>query len=540
MVITAGPDLMGVMLDDQRVSTKGPPSARTAKSKSESFAPLPPVGRDVRGSIWDLKISAVGFKDSAEIQTREEALMPWVADEHESSRADAGSMEVDHATYLTISFDDYTTINFGSLVESDPGIACLVCGSLEYGFYPFPLRCITSSKQILRHCRSSFLEPSSKFIKNFHFITTSAMKIGLDTIISVLLLPVASQSIDIPSNRRIFQGNLGLNSSNLHRGGVAVGFLPGFRERIAPNAVRDINNLLPAPMAIVGDYIHLAEHDPNLSALDLHLPHILSAPGNPVWQIALQPSEGLEKVTPYVAIVLPVRWPGSIVTVSQFGYDLLTRFAENLSHSLTQMNGDWYGWGLKPELFRQKWRMIAQAIKARTHGTYMLWAPNVAFGTYEDSIRGGYSRYWPGADTVDISGLSFYHFGGEARLNVLPRPGEVLEKLQQFSELYGTGQGKPIVLAETGAAYTTSLRSGRPTVGGASNHDIKFAWLQQLLSGQLKQRVPELKAISWFELIKDENAGVQGTSVRCEDYRLIVGEERLSRDAVRYLEGSYN
>ncbi|KAI9613720.1 hypothetical protein KEM48_003719 [Puccinia striiformis f. sp. tritici PST-130] len=370
--------------------------------------------------------------------------------------------------------------------------------------------------------------------KNFHFITTSAMKIGLDTIISVLLLPVASQSIDIPSNRRIFQGNLGLNSSNLHRGGVAVGFLPGFRERIAPNAVRDINNLLPAPMAIVGDYIHLAEHDPNLSALDLHLPHILSAPGNPVWQIALQPSEGLEKVTPYVAdrIASKMAW------INSHGITVWLRFAHEVRGKfITFLNADETATGTGGVSSLNKWRMIAQAIKARTHGTYMLWAPNVAFGTYEDSIRGGYSRYWPGADTVDISGLSFYHFGGEARLNVLPRPGEVLEKLQQFSELYGTGQGKPIVLAETGAAYTTSLRSGRPTVGGASNHDIKFAWLQQLLSGQLKQRVPELKAISWFELIKDENAGVQGTSVRCEDYRLIVGEERLSRDAVRYLEG---
>jgi len=169
----------------------------------------------------------------------------------------------------------------------------------------------------------------------------------------------------------------------------------------------------------------------------------------------------------------------------------------------------------------------------------MLWAPNVAFGPYVDSIRGGYSRYWPGADTVDISGLSFYHFGGEARLNVLPRPGEALEKIKQFADLYGSGQGKPVVLAETGAAYTTSLNSGRPNNGGASNHDIKFAWLQQLLSGELKYYVPELKAISWFELIKDENSGVQGTSVKCEDYRLIVGEKRLSQDAVRYLRGGY-
>ncbi|OAV91823.1 hypothetical protein PTTG_07558 [Puccinia triticina 1-1 BBBD Race 1] len=334
------------------------------------------------------------------------------------------------------------------------------------------------------------------------------MKIAFETIISALLLPLASRSRTIPSDWHIIHGNLGLNSTNLHRGGVAVGFLPGFRERIAPNAVRDINNLLPAPMAIVGDYVHLAEHDPDLSALDLHLPHILSAPGNPVWQIALLPSEGLDKVTPYVAERIAIK----MASINRLGITVWLRFAH-------EMNGDWYGWGLKPD--------------------YMLWAPNVAFGSYNDSIRGGYSRYWPGADTVDISGLSFYHFGGERRLNVLPQPGEALEKIQEFSELYGAGQGKPVVLAETGAAYTTSLRSGRPTVGGASNHDIKFAWLQQLLSGELKYHVPELKAVSWFELIKDENAGVQGTSVRCEDYRLLVGEKRLSQDAVRYLSSGY-
>ena len=77
------------------------------------------------------------------------------------------------------------------------------------------------------------------------------MRITLETIFSVLLLPLASHGISVPTNRKIFHGNLGLNSTNLHRGGVAVGFLPGFRERLAPNAVWDINHLLPAPMAIV-------------------------------------------------------------------------------------------------------------------------------------------------------------------------------------------------------------------------------------------------------------------------------------------------
>lgn len=94
-------------------------------------------------------------------------------------------------------------------------------------------------------------------------------------------------------------------------------------------------------------------------------------------------------------------------------------------------------------------------------------------------------------------------------------------------------------MAETGAAYTTSVRSGLPTPGGASNYDIKFSWLRQILSRTLRDYVPELRAISWFEVIKHENAGVEGTRVRCEDFRLILGDRRLSHDVVRYLEGGY-
>ncbi|KNZ59342.1 hypothetical protein VP01_1753g1 [Puccinia sorghi] len=43
--------------------------------------------------------------------------------------------------------------------------------------------------------------------------------------------------------------------------------------------------------------------------LSQHLPHILSLPGNPVWQIALLPSEGLEKVTPYVVRCISLSTP---------------------------------------------------------------------------------------------------------------------------------------------------------------------------------------------------------------------------------------
>lgn len=123
------------------------------------------------------------------------------------------------------------------------------------------------------------------------------------------------------------------------------------------------------------------------------------------------------------------------------------------------MNGDWYAYGEQPAAFIASWKMMYNAIHSKTTRTYMNWSPNSFFGETLDSVHGGYTPYWPGQDYVDMVGISWYHYGGQERLNVLPEAGVALAKMKQFDYLYGSGQGLPLVLSETSAAYVSTIRS---------------------------------------------------------------------------------
>lgn len=42
----------------------------------------------------------------------------------------------------------------------------------------------------------------------------------------------------------------------------------------------------------------------------------------------------------------------------------------------------------------------------------MLWSPNSFFGNTIDDVHGGYTKYWPGANYVDIVGCGLLlHLG---------------------------------------------------------------------------------------------------------------------------------
>ncbi|EGG10145.1 uncharacterized protein MELLADRAFT_60617 [Melampsora larici-populina 98AG31] len=164
----------------------------------------------------------------------------------------------------------------------------------------------------------------------------------------------------------------------------------------------------------------------------------------------------------------------------------------------------------------------------------LMWAPNSKFG-HVDAVHGGYNQYWPGAHYVDIVGLSFYHYGGHARLNVVPQPGEALETMKYFADLFSIpNEYKPFVLAETGASYTRSKETGEPASGGASDYDIKYQWVQQVLSKEVAQAIPTLKALSWFEVKKNENAAGD-TPIKSEDFRLFMGEGDIGKDTADFV-----
>ncbi|EGG09618.1 family 26 glycoside hydrolase [Melampsora larici-populina 98AG31] len=191
-------------------------------------------------------------------------------------------------------------------------------------------------------------------------------------------------------------------------------------------------------------------------------------------------------------------------------------------------------------IFKKKWRMVAHAVKSKAPDTYMMWAPNARYGDSIHSIRGGYTPYWPGGDYVDIAALSFYHFGGSSRKNVIPEPTQAVEKLKEFSKLYGMkGKRKPIVIAETSAPYTRSMGSGWGDWGYESEEKIKLAWLKQVFSPAMKYAVPELKAVSWFEIYKKETPPGRWYP-KSEDFRLLTGDTSLSRKAAEYLSAEPN
>ena len=83
----------------------------------------------------------------------------------------------------------------------------------------------------------------------------------------------------------------------------------------------------------------------------------------------------------------------------------------------------------------------------------MFWAPNSAWADVT-AVVGGWTPYWPtDPTTVDLVGLSYYHYGGHDRQNLMPTTGEAQQVLGEFDKMYGSGAGKPVVLAETAASY---------------------------------------------------------------------------------------
>ncbi|KAG0140964.1 hypothetical protein CROQUDRAFT_664468 [Cronartium quercuum f. sp. fusiforme G11] len=395
------------------------------------------------------------------------------------------------------------------------------------------MRCRQGHRYQNSHCIVQPLIPADNFkytwldMRSHYAFTCSLTFINL--ILPVMIHTKNSTTCETTSRQTIslLESSLGLDPSNLYKNGIAFGALPAFKEPLKPNTPDLINAKLPRPMSIMGDYVHLGEDEEGFETIDWHVKAIQRLQGNPVYQIALMPTKGLEHISQRVA----ERIAQKMYEVNQLNITVWLRWGH-------EMNGNWYKWGNNPKLFKEKWRLVSQAVKNRAPNTYMMWAPNVRYGDSIDSRRGGYSPYWPGGEYVDIAALSFYHFGGSRRKNTLPEPNEAIERLQEFSQLYGMqGEQKPIVIAETAAPYTKSFMSGWTSLedeASESEEKIKLAWLNQIFSPEMKAAVPELKAISWFEIFKHETAP-GGWFPKSEDFRLLLGNPSLSEKAVRFL-----
>ena len=236
--------------------------------------------------------------------------------------------------------------------------------------------------------------------------------------------------------------------------------------------------------------------------------------------------------------------------------DLLDRFdAPMILRWNHEMNGSWYPWGQQPDLYVAKFREFANVIRAHAPGVAMAWTPNQGWGCpwpgckhFNPGITSPdpYLPYYPGDEFVDWVGVSFYHWGETRGANQAPPPGKwgaalgVGNPVPNFHDVFAAGRGKPMMIAETSALYDT----GNSLSGGASEAEIKKAWIQQVYNltddrqPRLDIHFPMIKAIFWFNILKFE-AEVKGNvdwrvdSNRevCRFYSQSIGHQYFAAEA---------
>jgi len=131
-----------------------------------------------------------------------------------------------------------------------------------------------------------------------------------------------------------------------------------------------------------------------------------------------------------------------------------------------------------------------------------------------------YGPYYPGDAYVDWVGFTLYHWGsswpwGE---NELPEAGKFAAQMTgaydglqgderdvpDFYARYAVEHNKPLAVPETAALYNSS------SPDGASNHDTKVNWANQLFAPEIAAEFPRLKMLLWFEHVKDTEVGTPG------------------------------
>lgn len=159
------------------------------------------------------------------------------------------------------------------------------------------------------------------------------------------------------------------------------------------------------------------------------------------------------------------------------GIPIFLRFA-------SEMNGDWVKWHGNPELYIEKFRLVAKVMKEEAPNVAMLWSPNaVPVHNMND--------YYPGDDAVDWVGVSTYSvrfFNGDPS-----QPADQINPLDNIDFLYQEyADRKPIMVSEYGATHYSKA-------GEVDTTAFAITKMAMLYHGA-KLKYPRIKAINWFSM----------------------------------------
>ena len=195
--------------------------------------------------------------------------------------------------------------------------------------------------------------------------------------------------------------------------------------------------------------------------------------GNAV-QIAFEPNGGLSAVEDGEYIR---KWARD---ARESGAPILLRWA-------CEMNGNWVAWHGNPELYKEKFRLIAGIMKEEAPNVAMVWAPNDiphVPGNPLYDIHG----YYPGDEYTDWVGIDFY--GVYFYENGTPERKDPREKLRVVYDTYASR--KPVMICEWAAThYSTRVNPPQDCTQYA------IAQMDSLYRN-VQSQFPKVKAICWF------------------------------------------
>ncbi len=178
-----------------------------------------------------------------------------------------------------------------------------------------------------------------------------------------------------------------------------------------------------------------------------------------------------------------------------WGRPLFVRFAH-------EMNGDWYPWGRVGEdpaaRYVAAWKHVVGVFRRRgADNVRWIWSPNV-----DDGSR-PFADFYPGDEFVDWVGLDGYNAGATTG-----EPWRGLEEL--FASSYDAITAltnRPLMIAETASAEA----------GGD-----KARWIREGLQKTLRDRMPAVRGIVWFDRDKEADWRVASSPRALEAFRAAV------------------
>ncbi|WP_158289323.1 stalk domain-containing protein [Paenibacillus flagellatus] len=188
-------------------------------------------------------------------------------------------------------------------------------------------------------------------------------------------------------------------------------------------------------------------------------------------QIAWQPLNGLDAVRDDAYLR---QWARSAKAA---GIPIFLRYA-------SEMNGNWTAWSGDPAAYIEKFRIVANVMKAEAPNVALVWSPG-------DVPKFNMASFYPGDEYVDWVGVSLYTEPySHGNPDVSMEANTPIERLEEIYSLYA--DRKPVMLSESAVAHYTNA-DGKP------HTDFALMNLDRLYR-VMPSKYPRLKAITYFNV----------------------------------------